>query len=311
MSGKPSHVSRSNDDPPPRPIALLCAVVFAAAVSTWHWYRPLPKKAAALAGGPFVAESEPHVAKQAPQRPSRWQEAGLIFPSEDPGEIEPKTEERVVANGPERDGLSNDSTNLTGKPDLALQPFRASNQPLDQSISQIALPMVPVPLDSPLSVPTPAEARLWNITPNQTTNRNLLDDKIANAQLSSSGTHADSASPFRASGPLTPKRASDSLPQEPSRSLKTDIWPDQGFDPRTSTVMPSSKSTEKSPDHSGLLSLSSNRIRTLDQEPAPKLTPKPKASDFDSIQPGIAREFYPPDPKALIRQPLPKGTVSK
>jgi len=315
MSGKKPRTSHSNDEPTPRPIALLFAVAFAAAISTWHWYRPLPPKATTVANGPFVTQSDPLIAKESPRFKSKWKDSGLIFPSDDPS-VESKNDAALMAvessGQPSRDVDAIQVASLTGNSEMALQPFREANQPIHQSISQMPLPMVPVTPVTPtqgLSASSPPESRLWTAA-----KRSL--DPLATDQANSEflnhtpDTFAESASPFR----VPRVNGAVRLPG-PTIALKSEIWPDQGFDPKEAIAVgigtnePGNPTTTPSPEYPGLLSLSSNRIRTLDQEPEP--TPRDFSQrDFSSIANGVGpTPLRTPDiPKkgSVIRQPNPK-----
>ena len=321
MSGKKPRTSQSNDDPTPRPIALFLAVLFAAAISTWHWYRPLPPKATTLSNGPFIAQPDTVIAKESPRFKSKWKDSGLIFPSDDPT-IEP-------SGKPNQDADASPVASLTGNSEMALQPFREATQPIHQSISQMPLPMVPVKPSQGLSAPSPPESRLWTAakrTPDALVNEQADSD----FQNHSPDTFAESASPFR-----VPRVDGGVRPPGPTVPLKSEIWPDQGFDPKGAIAIgkgtvtpgnptePGTRTTTPSSEHPGLLSLSSNRIRTLEQEPEPpssasngsitpgELVPRDSSSTANGVRPNPLRTPDVPKKGSVIRQPTPKNQVTK
>jgi hypothetical protein len=302
MSDRSARRSNTNEPPPPRPVALIAAVVFAAAVSTWHWYRPLPKKAAVIAGGPFATESEPQPQKQQSRIKSRWQDSGLVFPSENPGELSFSSEKNGTEVPGDRTDDTPSSSRLTGNRDLALLPFREINQPLNQSIAQIPLSAVPPPSDKPLTLPPPAESRLWSPTPQKTDVQGGLGDRTASVPPPQSGSNADPASPFR----VPPQK-----PGNPVLSMKTDVWPDQGFAPGSTRAVVPTLAPAKSDESPGLLTLSSNRIRTLDQEPAVRFSVRPDPQSVEEKKRNAARDPRHHDSKNVIRQPAPMDSVTK
>lgn len=313
MSGKSTRYSDSTDEPTPRPVALLFAVVFAAAISTWHWYRPLPKQAATLANGPFVAESKSETNQKESQRfEPRWKDAGLIFPSEEPiPEIPPADDPApslATASG------ASPSSDLTGTRDLALQPFREATKPLNQSLSQLPLPMVPVRPAESQSNPYPPENRLWTAVNKQPAPTASPGESIAQTQppLAPSPT-TDSASPFR-----VPRVDGTQRSSQTAIALKSNIWPDQGFDPKSISPLPqrhggqlATSSTPSSQDPGSIMSLSSNRIRTLDQDPENRSASVPiDSSNNDSRILGV-QESASRDPRNFIRQPPPRSPSAK
>jgi hypothetical protein len=315
MSGKKPLTSQSNDDPPPRPIALFLAVLFAAAISTWHWYRPLPPKATTLSNGPFIAQPDTVIAKESPRFKSKWKDSGLIFPSDDP---------TVESSGkPNQDADASPIASLTGNSEMALQPFREATQPIHQSISQMPLPMVPVKPSQGLSPPSPPESRLWTAA-KRTPDALVNEQPDSDFQSHSLDTFAESASPFR-----VPRVDGGVRSPGPTVPLKSEIWPDQGFDPKgaiaigNGTIKPGNPTTTPSSEHPGLLSLSSNRIRTLEQEPEPpssasngsitpgELVPRDSSSTANGVRPNPLRTPDVPKKGSVIRQPTPKNQVTK
>jgi hypothetical protein len=337
MSGKKSRASQSNDEPTPRPIALLLAVVFAGAISTWHWYRPLPQKATTVSNGPFVSQSDTVNVKESPRFKSKWKDSGLIFPSDDPT-VEPKSNEATTvfepSSKPNQGEDANPIASLTGNSELALQPFREATQPVQKSISQMPLPMVPVKPMQGLSPPSPPESRLWTAT-KRTPDASAYTPPAPEFQSHLQDTFAESASPFR-----VPRIDGGPRNHGPLASLKSEIWPDQGFDPKGAIASNQDRSTaiahgsgvanapaptmSPTSDYPGLLSLSSNRIRTLEQEPetppssVPNGTVKPREPSLptaSSIANGIGsnplRTPNVPKKGSMIRQPPPKTSVTK
>ncbi len=317
MSGKKPPISSSNHEPTPRPIALLFAVAFAAAISTWHWYRPLPPKATTVSNGPFVAQPETVIAKESPRFKSKWKDSGLIFPSDDPS-VESKNDAALMAvessGQPSRDVDAIQVASLTGNGEMALQPFRETTQPIRQSISQMPLPMVPVTPTRGLSASSPPESRLWTAA-----KRSLVPLAVeqANSEFLNHNpdTFAESASPFR-----VPRIDGGVRTTAPIVSLKSEIWPDQGFDAKGAIAMdkaavsPATPTTTPPPEYPGLLSLSSNRIRTLDQEPEPTprdFSQRDSSSTSDGAGPNSLRTPDIPKKGIVIRQPTPKAPNPK
>lgn len=297
MSAKRSRSTEQDQADTPRPTAFFLAVLFAAAVSTWHWYRPLPPRASeAASGNAFVAQT-PKQREDFPKASSKWTDSGLIFPSERSDEIfglQDSTLENVQAEPP---SLSS----LTGSKDLALEPFRESTRPLTETVSAKPLPMVPVKQPGTVQTPTPSQGNLWT---NASSPRPSEPIQSAPMQESTSRTEvvADGVSPFRVprvNGPLHAK--------EQTVSMRSDIWPDQGFNPKLLNPKPSSDSQLAEKDSSSLgapsdiLSVSSNRIRTMDQEserlPLKADSPLPAATDSPStLRGGVIRQPASKDP---------------
>jgi len=321
MSGKKPRTSLSNDEPPPRPIALFLAVLFAAAISTWHWYRPLPPKATTVSSGPFVAQPDTVIAKESPRFKSKWKDSGLIFPSDDPS---------VESSGkPNQSVDASPIAPLTGNSELALQPFREATQPINQSISQMPLPMVPVKPSQGLSPPSPPESRLWTAA-KRTPDALVNEQPDSDFQNHSPDTFAESASPFR-----VPRVDGGVRSPGPTVALKSEIWPDQGFDPKGAVAIgkgtvtpgnptePGTRTTTPPSEVPGLMSLSSNRIRTLEREPEPASSPSngsvtPRAfaptdssSPANGVRPNPLRTPDVPKKGSVIRQPTPKNQVTK
>ncbi|MBU6238511.1 MAG: hypothetical protein KGQ51_11830 [Planctomycetes bacterium] len=321
MSGKKLRTSQSNDDPTPRPIALFLAVLFAAAISTWHWYRPLPPKATTLSNGPFVAQPDTVIAKESPRFKSKWKDSGLIFPSDDP---------TIESSGkPNQDADASPVASLTGNSEMALQPFREATQPINHSISQMPLPMVPVKPSQELSPPSPPESRLWTAA-KRTPDALVNEQPDSDFQSHSLDTFAESASPFR-----VPRVDGGVRSPGPTVALKSEIWPDQGFDPKGAVAIgkgtvttgnptePGTRTTTPSSEVPGLMSLSSNRIRTLEQEPEPAsftsngsvtpraLAPTDSSSTANGVRPNPLRTPDVPKKGSVIRQPTPKNQVTK
>lgn len=310
MSGKKSRGSPSNDESPPRPIALLVAVVFAAAVSTWHWYRPLPPRATTVSNGPFVSQSEALIAKESPRFKSKWKDSGLIFPSGDDPPVEPKSDPVTFATpSSEKSNRDSDAASiesLTGNSELALQPFRETSQPIHQSISRMPLPMVPVKSTEESSPPSPSESRLWTAakrTQDPAADK-VPDTEDAELENRNSDTFAESASPFR-----VPRIERDVRASGPIVALKSEIWPDQGFDPKRVVSIGqqrnSSPTTTPSSESPGRMSLSSNRIRTSEQEPTALSTAA------NTSVPNPLRTQDAPKKGIVIRQPTPSKPTPK
>jgi hypothetical protein len=317
MSRKPTRYSDSTDEPTPRPFALLFAVVFAAAISTWHWYRPLPKQAATLANGPFVAESKSGALhKESPRFEPRWKDAGLIFPSEEPiSEISADpSPAQATASEP------SPSSGLTGTRDLALQPFREATKPLNQALSQMPLPMVAVRPSEPQPNLFPPENRLWTAVNKPTAPTASPGESIAQSRTPlAPEPKSDSASPFR-----VPRIDGTQPSSQTAIALKSNIWPDQGFDPKSIAPLPqrsggpqrnggqlATSSNPSSQEPGSLVSLSSNRIRTLDQDPEIRSASVPTVSPTKDSRILGVQDSTPPDPKNFIRQPSPKGPSAK
>jgi hypothetical protein len=326
MSGKKPRTSQSNDEPTPRPIALFLAVLFAAAISSWHWYRPLPPKATTVSNGPFVSQPDSVIAKESPRLKSKWKDSGLIFPSDDPL-VESRS--GAATSAVESSGQPNQSidaspiASLTGNSELALQPFREATPPIHQSISHIPLPMVPVKPPQGLSTPSPPESRLWTAA-KRTTDALVNEPPDSGFQSHSPDTFANSASPFR-----VPRVDGGVRSPGPTVALKSEIWPDQGFDPKRAialgkeTIKSGTPATTPSSEVPGLLSLSSNRIRTLEQEPEPpssasngsitpgELVPRDSSPTANGVRPNPLRTPDVPKKGSVIRQPTPKNQVTK
>lgn len=311
MSGKKSIAYDSHDEKTPRPIALLVAVIFAAGVSTWHWYRPLPQKATIVSNGPFVSQTEAAVSSETPRFKSKWKDAGLVFPSDETditGSPPANNEPLGTAN---QGSMANPSSSLTGKGELALQPFREATQPLKQSIAQMPLPMVPVKPTQDGSPPSPSEARLWNATKKQpesvTDNAMKTIEKLADSPVRSLDTF-ESASPFR-----VPRVDSEPRPQTPVASMKSDIWPDQGYQPGATSsnhsAMATNQQASSAAESTPLMSLSSNRIRTLDRES--EISIPQKISSPVSPSTASSRGSHPIEKGSVIRQPPSKTPIKE
>ena len=319
MSGKKSIAHDSNDEQAPRPIALLIAVAFAAGVSTWHWYRPLPKKATIVSNGPFVSQTESASSKESPRFKSKWKDAGLVFPSDEANTNGTPPADNETLGNPNQDSTASTNSALIGKGELALQPFREATQPLKQSIAQMPLPMVPVKPTQDWSPPSPSETRLWNVTKKQSESRaetgTVASDKSSDSQVLSLDTF-ESASPFR-----VPRVDGGPKPQAPIVSMKSDIWPDQGYQPgatsNNQTAMATNQKTSTTAESNALMSLSSNRIRTLDGESEPSTSPPaPNSTPQKVLRPvtpstSSSQGSTPVKKGSVIRQPLPKTPITE
>ncbi len=301
MSAKRSRSSDLDQVDTPRPTAFFLAVLFAAAVNTWHWYRPLPPRASeAASGGAFVSQTPGHP-EELPKAKSKWKDSGLIFPSEQSDETFPSRESISESVQAEPPSLSS----LTGSRDLALEPFRESTRPLTESVAGKPLPLVPVKQSGAGQSPTPSQGSLWTTA---SIPRPLETPHAAPVEGSNSRVDvvADGASPFRV------PRINSPLPtKEPIVSMRSDIWPDQGFKPNLlNPIAPSEtqlagKGSSAASLPSDILSVSNNRIRTMDQE-SERL---PLATDPPSSP--TASKTTSPLRGSVIRQPVSREPSKK
>lgn len=340
MSVRQSQSSAAKSPDSPRPTAFFLAVLFAAGVSTWHWYRPLPKQAADVAGGSaFVAQSQVEQRREFSRAQSRWEDSGLVFPSEESASQEPDASQINRSIG---SLASEQQASLVGSRDLALQPFRESSIPLRESFAAAPLPMVPVPANASATSTFPSQARLWAAVAPSTdperpipTKQDSVDSTEQHAiglTVSSVVGHSpnfDTPSPFRVPHVDGPRPS-----QEKTPSLKTDVWPDQGFQPSSDPMSEVASRKPPSEFTAGFHAVSGThtshgtgaagnraagngtsgtRIRTLDSEfesqislPSASLRPN-GASETRSNDSGPA----PLRPRSPIRQPANKNAITK
>ncbi|MFO0011597.1 MAG: hypothetical protein ACK553_02555 [Planctomycetota bacterium] len=318
MSAKRTHSVKSDQADTPRPTAFFLAVLFAAGVSTWHWYRPLPKQAGQMVdGAAFASQTDPARREEFPKAKSKWKDAGLIFPSSEPEVALVDNATASPSNAPSEPQAPD---SLTGSRDLALEPFRETARPLRDSMAQAPLPRVPVKDADSRQIPAPSQARLWNVvTPSaMSATPDPTATQLANRSPIATEPSPDAASPFR-----VPRVAGTRPSPQSVVSLKTDIWPDQGFDPnkQQSPRQDASQIATLAPattdGSAGVMSLSSNRIRTLDQEPQHEMLENAKANvpspKLRPIGPESAEDAQTPAPRrgSFIRQPPPKESVTK
>lgn len=316
MSAKKSHGSASSDANPPRPVAFFLAVVAAAGISTWYWYRPLPKRASEVSQGPFVAQpSEATAAVGFPKSRSKWKDAGLVFPTETPDL--PLSSDSPSPSSPEPN--PNPNPTLTGTQDLALQPFQDKSQPLKEWVSNVPLPMVPVQGAESLAAKPLPKPKLWTNAP--APGQPVIESPstlMAGQPSASKPGDSDAPSPFRVPRVDKPSRSHAS---NAALARTTEIWPDQGFDPTRPPVSPpvtnlptqgslatgANSIPSLSGPTDGSATSSSERIRTLDRE-LDKSLPQPLQA--------LPSNAPPPTPKSasprgtVIRQPSPKSPTN-
>lgn len=300
MSAKRSRSTAPDQTDSPRPTAFFLAVLFAAAVSTWHWYRPLPPRASETASGSAFVSQPPWQSDEFPKPKTKWKDSGLIFPSEQNDETSPPRDSISEAVQPEPPSVYS----LTGSRDLALEPFRESTRPLNESVAAKPLPMVPVKQPGAGQPPTPSQGILWTTASIPRPSESTHPDPVEGSNSRTDGV-ADGASPFRV------PRINSTLPtKEPTVSMRSDIWPDQGFKPNLlNSIAPSEpqladKGSSSLALPSDVFSVSNNRIRTMDQEserlPVASAPPSPSALKTTSPVRG-----------PVIRQPVSKDPAKQ
>jgi hypothetical protein len=308
MSSKKPHGPTTRDPDAPRPVAFLFAVIVAAGVSTWYWYRPLPQRAAELNHGAFATQPT-EVPDHASLPKSKWKDAGLVFPSDDPLTQNPLPLPNSTADGSEADQLQA----LTGSQDLALQRFQEKSQPLKDWVHREPLPMVPVTGADSLTAQALPKPKLWTNALASPSAPQEPSSLIANKPNSGSTADPDAPSPFRVPRIDSPARSSHS-----SLATAPSIWPDQGFDPSRPPLAPpvvnlpthgslatgANSIPSQAEPMDGLTTSSSQRIRTMDREPD-KTLPPPMQAFPSNIPQSIPKASAPRG--TVIRQPPPKS----
>lgn len=317
---------------------LLAVMVFVGgAVSTWCWYRPLPKDATNVANGLVsVASGSDLPSKPESAAKSFWGLEGLVFPSLFSKNVaEQNTRDNASDNVVTGDaGFSGLPGDLVGDQELQLTPYQRLDVPLKDRVAGEPLPIVPV--QPPLQQGPPPRPPIWVDAEGLSGNRSGLvagtridpSAPPSTSQLAASSADLDAPSPFR----IPPRNVSPSSP--PSNLADSRKWPDEGFEPSqlgtsfradqgkfasgdrfggdgsrpnagngqgavAQTGASGSIPNTKTTDRDGVMALSSNRIRTKEIE---ELEPSrdPKQTPLSGKAPIHART---PDPSNVIRQP--------
>jgi hypothetical protein len=321
MASQKQRGSASHEPDAPRPVAFLFAVIVAAGVSTWYWYRPLPQHAAEVNHGAFVAQpKEVSDRSTFPKTRSKWKDAGLIFPSDDPMTSMAPSQQ----NSPSEVAGAAQLQTLTGSQDLALQRFQEKTQPLQDWVHREPLPMVPVTGADSLTAQALPKPKLWTSAPgapiiNQEPSSLLASDSLSGTSASVSPADSDAPSPFRVPRVETSPRTSPS-----SMATAPAIWPDQGFDPsrpppaqpvihlptQGSLATGANSIPSQNEPLDGTTTSSSQRIRTLDREPDKKLLPPMEG--LPVTNPRSATGLQGPERQESIpRASSQRGTVIK
>ncbi|MCU0709530.1 MAG: hypothetical protein MUF23_14675 [Pirellula sp.] len=317
MASKKQRGSSSHEPDAPRPVAFLFAALIAAGVSTWYWYRPLPQRAAEVNHGAFVAQPSSVPDRSTfPKSRSKWKDAGLIFPSDDPVTSSPPSQQ----NSPADVAGAADLQALTGSQDLALQRFQEKSQPLKDWVHREPLPMVPVTGADSLTAQALPKPKLWTnapVSPDITQAPSSLmasESHSGSKSTSVSPADPDAPSPFRVPRVESPARTTySSLATAPA------IWPDQGFDPSRPPVAPpvinlptqgslatgANSIPSQGEPMDGMTTTLSQRIRTMDREPDKSLPPPMEALPVTN-PPRSPLSKGPSQRGTVIRQPPPK-----
>jgi hypothetical protein len=294
-----------------RPRLLGWLVIAGGTLSTWGWYRPLPKS-------PEPELSATRSSDSLQPNTSIWDKAGLLLPASGgtESEISRKSQAQI---GP----LPED---LVGDGDVALQPFQEDrNRALKDRVGKEPLPVVPI--DAPLTAlgRAPAKPPLWT-DPSPAGRDSRLSsiqvfresESVASSRTPVPGAEPD-ASPFRAGAVLSsPKIEADSNQNMASKSVPKNMqWPDEGYrkdlhtpvefraDRFAESMSPSSErklpsfhtsTRDDSAQSSSKVSLSSNRIRTEETDSKIQVLPRPGYSE--------PAQNRPRAPGNVIRQPI-------
>ncbi|MEI8212100.1 MAG: hypothetical protein WCI02_08120 [Planctomycetota bacterium] len=294
-----------------RPRLLGWLVIAGGTLSTWGWYRPLPKS-------PEPELSATRSSDSLQPRTSIWDKAGLLLPATGVPESEVSRKSQAQI-GP----LPED---LVGDGDVALQPFQEDrNRALKDRVGKEPLPVVPI--DAPLAAlgRAPAKPPLWTDPSPAGTDSRLSSirafresESVASSRTPVPGAEPD-ASPFRAGAVLSsPKIEADSFQNMASKSVSKELqWPDEGYRkglntpvefradrvaesmfPPSDRKLPSfhTATREDSAQPSSKMSLSSNRIRTEETDSKIQVLPRPGFTEPAQNRPRPAGN--------VIRQPI-------
>ncbi|MBM3965840.1 MAG: hypothetical protein FJ308_12375 [Planctomycetes bacterium] len=322
-----------------QPLLLAVMVFVGGAVSTWCWYRPLPKDATNVANGLVnVASGGDFPSKPESAAKSFWGLEGLVFPSlfsKNASEQNTRDDSgnKVVTGDA---GFAELPGDLVGDQELQLTPYQRIDVPLKDRVAGEPLPIVPV--QPPLHRGSPTKPPIWVDAEEIPGIRSGLvagsridaSAPTSTSQLVANSGDLDSPSPFR----IPPRNVAPS--SQPSKLADSRKWPDEGFEPsqlgtsfradkgqfasgnklggdglRTNggngpgavaqSVLSGSIPNTKTidRDRDGAMALSSNRIRTKEIE---ELEPSrdPKQTPASEKRPLQSRT---PDPSNVIRQP--------
>lgn len=230
-----------------QPKLLGVMVLVGGAISTWCWYRPLPKDAKNVANGLVSVASAGDMASKEDAPPkSLWGLEGLVFPSFF-SKASPDKNDRggagtnVVAVGSGAGDLPGD---LVGDQELQLTPYQRLDTPLKDRVAGEPLPIIPVM--PPLHRGPPAKPPLWVDGDDLSGNRSDLiasqpiDASLPISQLATNTADLDAPSPFR----IPPRSATNlavtnltatnpaATAAAPAPFLaESKKWPDEGFHP--------------------------------------------------------------------------------
>lgn len=336
--------SKAGDGAASRQPKLLIVMVFiGGAISTWCWYRPLPKDATNAANGlASVASGGELSSKAASTSKSLWGLEGLVFPSffSKPSS-EKKTrgdsDNNVIVGG---SGVGDLPGDLVGDQELHLTPYQRLDVPLKDRVAGEPLPIMPVL--PPLHSGPPAKPPLWVDGDDRAANRSGLiarqpideSTPAPSSRMATNSADLDAPSPFR-----IPPRTS--IPSDPTPTLtESRKWPDEGFQPSrvgtsfrpdkgqlafgnkfgteglmliaTDGRAPSALAAEPgfisnghANEREGVMALSSNRIRTKEID---ELEP-PRGHRPEPATGAVPTRIRTPDPANVIRQPrTPSGS---
>lgn len=225
-----------------QPKLLAVMVVVGGAVSTWCWYRPLPKDATNVANGLVsVASGGDSPSKGESTVRSLWGLEGLVFPSL----FSKSNPEKKARGGADYPGITGGSGvtdlpgDLVGEQELQLTPYQRLDVPLTERVAGEPLPIIPV--QPPLHRGPPAKPPIWVDADDLSGNRQDIVarqaveestpasvSKLATNSASSRATNSedlDAPSPFR----IPPRAASPTAPTPVLAESRK--WPDEGFQP--------------------------------------------------------------------------------
>lgn len=238
MNTKKKNTPKEESATHARPRTLAMVVVFAGAVSSWYWYKPLSID---------------------PSSGTKSDASAANFFSSQQTLIEPNTNEAVGSQGTMVPVYSALPEDLVGDRQVELRPFVPTPQgTIQERLSKEPLPVIPISRpgrsgSDPKSLMASSGPEVWttptNTAPTTTTTVAGQSDSstaaLATGALASGASHWDSPSPFggiqsTSSKPGTNSSGArligDRIVAIPPPKNQSNNWPDQPFDPDDKTT---------------------------------------------------------------------------
>ena len=232
MNTKKKNTPKEESSTHARPRMLAMVVVFAGAVSSWYWYKPL--------------SIDPSSGTKSDTSPASFFSSQQTL-------IEPNTNDAVGSQGAVVPVYSALPEDLVGDRQVELRPFVPTAQgTLQERLSKEPLPVIPISRPGrsghdPKSLTASSGPEVWTSPSNTAAVAGQSDSStaaLASGAHASGASHWDSPSPFGGSQSTNPRPdpissgarlIGDRIVAIPAPKNPSDNWPDRPFDPDPKT----------------------------------------------------------------------------